>query len=109
MLDLLLDAIVQGLGTFNEWTTGGLVLTASVVSFAFGGVTCWLMLTIPDPLTQPDWGFRAFAGCFVFGVIGLGLSLLHLIREAADEPVAYVCVLSNAAVVLLPTMWLLMR
>jgi hypothetical protein len=109
MLDIVTEIVGWLIGGLIDWTARGLVLSISAASAVCGVVACWLILTVVDPLTTPGWGFSVFVGCYFFGVSGLLLSLLYLIRDARNEAVAYLCVMSNAVVVLMPTIWLWMR
>jgi hypothetical protein len=106
LTDLFLELLEGGIGPSTD---RGLVATFTCGSVALVSLCIWLMMTSPDPLRQPAWGFGVYIGSILVGAGGALVSVLHLRRNSSDRPLALLCLVANAAAVAIPSVWIFIR
>jgi hypothetical protein len=106
LTDLVLELLGSGIGPSTD---RGLVATLTCGSIALVSVSIWLLMTSPDPLTQPAWGVGVYIGSILVGSGGDLMSVLHLRRNPSDRALALLCLAVNAAAIAVPSIWLFIR
>jgi len=69
----------------------------------------WLLVTSPDPLRQPDWGFAVLVCSMLFGAGGLLVSMLHLARNESERVLGLMCATVNTVAMASPMIWMAAR
>ncbi len=105
LIEIVLDVAALTIESVVSWTTRGFVVVLSAGALILCGVAAWLILTG----SNPPWRMGALAGSIAVGIVGLLVSLMHLLRDESDEPLATACVAINVGAILVPTLWLIVR
>jgi hypothetical protein len=93
LAELLLGTLAEGL--FPESMRARFIL-GGVAGLGLAAGVGSAVLTSPDPLTSPAWGFAAIVGTFVFAPVAGFFALLPVARGDADRPSATFCLAANA-------------
>jgi peptidoglycan/LPS O-acetylase OafA/YrhL len=109
-MSILTDLILEVIGSGVEPSSDrGLVATFAAGSVVLASATVWLLVTFPDPIRQPEWGFGLLVGSLLCGAGGCLVSVLHLRRNESDRVFGLLCLASNVLAIGVPTVWMIAR